>query len=146
MAREFAKALYHSPAWLRNRKLYMDMPVDTSGHRLFSRYRENSSEQEYYWVEDGGYDVVVSPDRIVPPGMCERCFARGEYVSAKVVHHIVHVSPENVDDPHVTLSFDNFMRLCQDCHAAVHSSVPESRVTFDEFGNVVWKETDGTHV
>jgi 5-methylcytosine-specific restriction endonuclease McrA len=48
-----------------------------------------------------------------------------------------------VDDPHITLNFDNFQRLCQDCHAAVHSSTPESRVTFDENGNIVWKETDG---
>jgi hypothetical protein len=34
------------------------------------------------------------------------------------------------------------MRLCQDCHAAVHAGTEESRVTFDEYGNVVWEEEE----
>ena len=135
LARDFSKPLYSSPAWLKNRKIYLQLPVDIEGHRLFER-----DDGSFYRIDEYGYDVTVPSERVVPPGMCERCFARGEYVPAKLVHHIVHVSPENVDDPHVTLSFDNFQRLCQDCHAAVHSSAPESRVTFDENGNVVWKE------
>lgn len=138
MARDFAKSLYSSPAWKKNRASYLQLPVDTSGHRLY--LHEKDGREEYYWVDEYGFEVPVSPDRIVPPGMCERCFARGEYTPAKVVHHITHVSPENVNDPHITLSFDNFQRLCQDCHAAVHSSQPESRVTFDASGNVVWKD------
>ena len=86
---------------------------------------------------------VDTPYGTVPPGLCERCFERGEVVPAKVVHHIVHLTPENISDPHVTLSFDNFQRLCQDCHAVVHGNAMDSgRVTFDENGNVVWSEKD----
>ena len=106
VARDFAKAFYKSGAWLRNRKLYMQQPVDT-------------------------------PFGIVPPGMCERCYANGELTPAKVVHHITHLSPENIDDPHVTLSFDNFQRLCQDCHAIVHSGHEPTRARFDANGNVI---------
>ena len=59
----------------------------------------------------------------------------GELVPAKVVHHKVHLTPANIDDPHVALNYDNFQRLCQDCHAFVHSSQDEPRVVFDDQGN-----------
>lgn len=85
---------------------------------------------------------VDTPYGTCPPYMCERCFEHGVLHQAKVVHHKVHLTPENISDPHITLSFGNFMRLCQDCHAAVHSDTPPSRVTFDERGNVIWKEED----
>lgn len=78
-----------------------------------------------------------TPLGTIPPGMCERCFEMGELVPAKVVHHKVHLTPANIDDPHVALNYDNFQRLCQDCHAFVHSDRTESRVTFDENGNIV---------
>lgn len=106
MARDFAKSFYKSPAWLRNRKLYMEQPIDT-------------------------------PFGIVPPLMCERCYANGDLKPAKVVHHIIHLSPYNIGDPHVTLSFDNFQRLCQDCHAIVHSGQEPTRAVFDSSGNVI---------
>lgn len=106
MARDFAKAFYKSGAWLRNRKLYMQQPLDT-------------------------------PFGIVPPGMCELCYADGKLVPAKVVHHKTHLSPQNINDPEVTLSFSNFQRLCQDCHALVHRGERPIRAKFDEYGNVI---------
>lgn len=112
MAQDWAVAFYHSPAWLRNRKIYMERAIDT-------------------------------PFGIVPPQMCERCYANGELVPAKVVHHVTWLTPENINDPHVTLSFDNFQRLCQDCHAAVHSGYERPRVDFDENGNVVRRDAHG---
>lgn len=80
---------------------------------------------------------------MVPPNMCERCYQHGLIKPAKVVHHITWITPENVDDPSVTLNLDNLMRLCQDCHAAVHSKNPDEaprRYLFDEQGNIVRKE------
>lgn len=61
----------------------------------------------------------------------------GELVPAKIVHHKIHLTPSNIDDPHITLSYENFQRLCQDCHAEVHSSTAPSRVAFDENGRPV---------
>lgn len=87
--------------------------------------------------------VIDTPWGPCPPGMCERCFERGELVPAKLVHHKQHLTPANVDDPHVALNYDNFQRLCQDCHAAVHSGATESRVTFDESGRLVPIQRNG---
>ena len=84
--------------------------------------------------------VVDTPMGPCPPEMCERCFEHGALHPAKVVHHVIHLTPENIGDPKISLSYDNFQRLCQDCHAAVHSGTPVSRCTFDEFGNPVLKE------
>ena len=53
-------------------------------------------------------------------GLCEDCLARGLIVPGRVVHHIVPLTPENILDPSVTLSFDNLRYVCQDCHAREH--------------------------
>ena len=75
-------------------------------------------------------------------GLCEDCLAKGIYTPAKVVHHIVNISPGNINDPSITLSWMNLKAVCQDCHAREHSDVDSKyggRYTFDENGNVVAK-------
>ena len=47
-------------------------------------------------------------------GICEMCGAPGE-----IVHHVVELTPDNIGDPEISLSFDNLQLLCRDCHAAV---------------------------
>lgn len=83
---------------------------------------------------------IDSPWGIIPPGMCERCYSEGKLKPAKVVHHKTHLNSNNINDPNVTLSFNNFMRLCQDCHAFVHGGVEPIRCSFDEYGNVIPKQ------
>ena len=135
MARDFARSFYHSPAWLRNRKLYMNAYVDTEGHIV-----SLDKDGFFYYTDEYGYHTGVDSSRVVPPRMCERCFSMGRLFPAKVVHHIEWLNPSNIDDSKVTLGYDNFMRVCQDCHAAIHSGIEESRVSFDENGNIVWKD------
>ncbi|MED4530925.1 HNH endonuclease [Metabacillus fastidiosus] len=48
-------------------------------------------------------------------GLCERCTGPG-----KIVHHKKYITPENIDDPIITLSFSNLELLCQDCHNREH--------------------------
>lgn len=86
--------------------------------------------------------VIDTPLGPCPPGMCERCFERGKLSPAKVVHHKTHLSPQNIGDPSVTLSFDNMQRLCQDCHAEVHSDTEPSRITFNEDGTIAGPTSD----
>ena len=43
---------------------------------------------------------------------CVRCGAIGE-----IVHHKIHLSPENIDNPDISLSEDNLELLCRDCYA-----------------------------
>lgn len=109
MAREFSRAFYHSKGWKTARAAYMKATVRTL---------------------DG---------RVCPPGMCERCFERGKLVPAEIVHHIDHITETNINDPSVTLSFGNLMRVCRDCHAELHygGSGYTPRVSFDENGRVI---------
>ena len=80
---------------------------------------------------------------VVPPYMCELCFQHGLLKPAKVVHHKIHLSPDNINDPKISLDPANLQRLCQDCHALVHSkNQSKPRVTFDEDGNMVWHDDE----
>ena len=73
-----------------------------------------------------------------PPGMCERCFSMGVLRPANTVHHREWLTPATINDPVKTLGRENLMRVCMDCHAALHSGVDEApRVAFDEEGNVI---------
>ena len=69
-------------------------------------------------------------------GLCEECLRKGLYVPAEIVHHKVHVSPENIGDPEVTLSHDNLEALCRKCHGERHGTVSH-RYTVDALGRVV---------
>lgn len=49
--------------------------------------------------------------------ICERCGG-----VARIVHHIQYITPQNINDPNITLSWDNLEALCIDCHNAEHMS------------------------
>lgn len=67
--------------------------------------------------------------------LCERCKAKGILTPGVIVHHKVHITPENITDPTVTLDFGNLELLCRDHHAQVHSS-KKLRYTVDDFGHI----------
>ena len=56
-------------------------------------------------------------------GLCEECKAKGIIKPAEVVHHKRHVTPQTIDDPSVTLDWNNLQALCRDCHAEKHKRV-----------------------
>lgn len=68
-------------------------------------------------------------------GLCERCLARGIYRPGEIVHHKVHLTPENISDPLVSLCWDNLELLCRDCHGDEHKRI-ERRYMVDELGRV----------
>jgi 5-methylcytosine-specific restriction endonuclease McrA len=53
-------------------------------------------------------------------GLCEICLAKGLIEPAVHVHHKVHLTPKNLDNPAITLSHDNLMALCEECHQEQH--------------------------
>ncbi|WP_129045017.1 HNH endonuclease [Companilactobacillus metriopterae] len=76
-------------------------------------------------------------------GLCERCLAKGEYVPGVIVHHKIHLTILNINDPDITLNKDNFEYLCQTCHNEEHhgqASVIRNDLMFDDKGNVIKKE------
>lgn len=70
-------------------------------------------------------------------GLCERCMSRGIYRAGVIVHHKIHLSPENIHDPEITLGWDNLELLCRDCHAYVHGGAMEVRYTVDHYGRIL---------
>ena len=69
-------------------------------------------------------------------GLCERCLNKGLYVPGEIVHHKIHLTPENISDPDVSCSFDNLELLCRNCHGEEHGRI-EKRYRFDEDGRCV---------
>ncbi len=74
-------------------------------------------------------------------GLCERCLAKGIYSPGVIVHHKTHITPENINDPKITLSFDNLQLVCRNCHADAHSSREGKRFLLDEDGRVIFNNT-----
>ena len=68
-------------------------------------------------------------------GLCERCRAKGLIRAGEIVHHKVPITPQNIYDPGITLSYSNLMLVCRDCHAELHQK-RETRYKVDELGRV----------
>ena len=68
-------------------------------------------------------------------GLCEACYSRGIIKPGEIVHHKIPITPDNIDNPEITLSFDNLQLLCRDCHATAHDT-KQRRYTIDELGRV----------
>lgn len=73
-------------------------------------------------------------------GLCEMCRKMGRIVPGEIVHHRVPLTPSNIENPNITLSFDSLMLLCRDCHAAVHKK-NITRYFIDENGRVIMQDT-----
>ena len=71
-------------------------------------------------------------------GLCERCYAAGIIRHGDTVHHKVHLTAENINDPAVTLNYENLELLCRDCHAEMHKS--QKRYEVDENGKLRCRE------
>lgn len=68
-------------------------------------------------------------------GLCERCGGAG-----LIVHHKILLTPENINNPEVTLSWENLELLCLDCHNREHGNaedVVRDGLRFDERGELI---------
>lgn len=70
-------------------------------------------------------------------GLCEECLKQGIYRAGEIVHHKIELTPENINDPVISLSWDNLILLCRDCHAKAHGN--KKRYKVDEFGRAIVK-------
>ena len=56
------------------------------------------------------------------------------------MHHIIHLSPENVDNPEISINQDNLLLLCKECHNKKHERFTDKKkYKFDSDGNIVKK-------
>lgn len=67
-------------------------------------------------------------------GLCERCGETGE-----IVHHKIPLTPENINDPNITLNFINLRLECRSCHGFSHGNSPTREgFRFDSDGNLLY--------
>ena len=70
-------------------------------------------------------------------GLCECCMRQGVYKAGEIVHHKIHLTPDNINDPNITLNWDNLELLCRECHASMHDN-RRRRYKLDELGRVIF--------
>ena len=80
-------------------------------------------------------------------GLCERCLDDGKVIPGKIVHHQEELTPDNINDPEITLNFDNLEYLCLNCHNEEHgigvgAEVTREGLEFDEFGELTRRGGD----
>lgn len=77
-------------------------------------------------------------------GLCERCLNNGKYVPGDEVHHKIYLTPDNINDPYITLSFSNLELLCATCHSIEHNrrekEVVREGLMFDNNGDLIRSE------
>ena len=103
------------------------MAQDFSWHVYHSRY----------WRDHVRPDVVARAH-----GLCEECMKAGHVTPGEIVHHIIELTPDNVDDYETCYGLDNLELVCRDCHAKKHPSGNAKPCTregfaFDPHGNLV---------
>ena len=75
-------------------------------------------------------------------GMCEHCKKELGYI----VHHIEELTPFNINDPNITLNFDNLEYVCKVCHDNEHDfgrgkkTFTRKGLKFNEQGELVVDE------
>ena len=69
--------------------------------------------------------------------ICERCGG-----AATIAHHKTYLTPANINNPDITLNWENLELLCQDCHNKEHSctDVTAEGLAFDENGDLIAKQ------
>ena len=80
--------------------------------------------------------AYIAYRKSIDGGMCESCHEAPGYI----VHHKIHLTPENINDPDISLGFGNLKYDCHACHNAEHgaAAVPGLvEYTFDSQGNLV---------
>ena len=66
-------------------------------------------------------------------GVCQECGAVGTEV-----HHIIHLTPDNVSDPSIATNQENLKLLCNECHNKAHGRFEGKReYSFDAEGNLI---------
>ena len=71
--------------------------------------------------------------------LCEVCLSKGLIKPGEIVHHKIILTPENINEPSITLNYNNLQLVCRDCHAAIHDQ-RKRRYTIDELGRVTVRE------
>ena len=53
-------------------------------------------------------------------GLCERCLKKGIISTGDEVHHKIRLTRMNINNPEITVNFNNLELLCTNCHIEEH--------------------------
>ena len=60
---------------------------------------------------------------------------------ASIVHHIIELSPTNINNTDITINMDNLMCVCHTCHQDIHDMCESKSINdglrFDENGDII---------
>lgn len=72
-------------------------------------------------------------------GLCQDCLSKGIITPGKEVHHMQHLTPDNMNDTNVTLGENNLRLLCKECHHKRHDKKEsvEKGLAFNEYGELI---------
>ena len=63
-------------------------------------------------------------------------YVKGIYKPGEIVHHKIPIDPTNINNPDITLNWNNLQYVCRDCHAKIHDR-KNRRYKIDEMGRVI---------
>ncbi len=74
-------------------------------------------------------------------GLCERCLAKGLYVPGDIVHHKIYIDQVSINNPDISLNWNNLELVCRECHAQEHKLGSHRqnprRYVVDQYGHAV---------
>lgn len=76
--------------------------------------------------------AFINSRTMIDGGLCQHCHAAPGYI----VHHKVHITPQTINNPDITLNHDNLEFVCHECHNKEHLG-EKMRVKFDVEGKVI---------
>ena len=78
--------------------------------------------------------------------LCERCLSHGILSHGEIVHHKIELTPDNINDPSVSLNWDNLELLCRQCHAAAHDDrLKHRRFVIGPDGEIIVETPPGSN-
>ena len=78
-------------------------------------------------------------------GLCEQCYEKGKHEIGDEVHHKIWLTPNNINDPNITLNHDNLILLCYECHKAIHTKRVKKRYVFNDKGELIPIQDESPH-
>lgn len=94
---------------------------------------ENERQAIKRFYRSDRWNIVRAIKIAAACGLCEKCSKPGNEV-----HHKIHLTPQNINNPNIAINQDNLILLCNECHNKEHHRFGKfTEYLFDNEGNLV---------